>query len=40
LELVAEQRRADCIVIGRARHGRGVPRSLLNDAKRPVVVIP
>jgi nucleotide-binding universal stress UspA family protein len=42
LELVAEQRRADCIVIGRARHraSGSVPRRLLNDAKRPVVVIP
>ena len=37
LEAVAEDRRADCIVVGR---GGGVARSLVNDAHRPVVVIP
>jgi nucleotide-binding universal stress UspA family protein len=37
LEAVAEDRRADCIVVGR---GSGVARSLVNDARRPVVVIP
>ena len=37
LEAVAEQRRADCIVVGR---GGGVARSLVNDARRPVVVVP
>jgi nucleotide-binding universal stress UspA family protein len=37
LEAVAEDRRADCIVVGR---GSGVARSLVNDARRPVVVVP
>jgi nucleotide-binding universal stress UspA family protein len=37
LEAVAEDRRADCIVVGR---GGGVARSLVNDAHRPVVVVP
>ncbi|MGH3880700.1 MAG: universal stress protein [Actinophytocola sp.] len=37
LEIVAEDRRADCIVVGR---GGGVARSLVNDARRPVVVVP
>lgn len=37
LETVAEDRRADCIVVGR---GGGVARSLVNDARRPVVVVP
>lgn len=37
LEAVAEDRRADCIVVGR---GGGVTRSLVNDARRPVVVVP
>jgi nucleotide-binding universal stress UspA family protein len=37
LEAVAEDRRADCIVVGR---GGGVARSLVNDARRPVVVVP
>ena len=44
LESVAEQFRADCIVVGRSRHGGGllgsVPRTLINDAARPVVVVP
>jgi nucleotide-binding universal stress UspA family protein len=37
LETIAEDRRADCIVVGR---GGGVARSLINDARRPVVVVP
>lgn len=37
LEAVAEDRRADCIVVGR---GGGVTRSLVNDARRPIVVVP
>lgn len=37
LEAVAEDRRADCIVVGR---GGGVAKSLINDARRPVVVVP
>ncbi len=37
LEAVAADRRADCIVVGR---GGGVARSLVNDARRPVVVVP
>lgn len=37
IEAVAEDRRADCIVVGR---GGGVARSLVNDARRPVVVVP
>ena len=37
LEAVAEDRRADCIVVGR---GGGVARSLVNEARRPVVVVP
>ncbi|MGH3762539.1 universal stress protein [Actinophytocola sp.] len=37
LEAVAEARRADCIVVGR---GGGVARALVNDARRPVVVVP
>jgi nucleotide-binding universal stress UspA family protein len=44
LEAVAEERRADCIVIGRSRHGGGlvgsVPKMLVKDAKRPIVVVP
>lgn len=44
LEAIAEQRRADCIVVGRARHRGGllgsVPKSLLARATRPVVVVP
>ena len=44
LESVAEQFRADCIVVGRSRHGGGlvgsVPKMLVKDAKRPVVVVP
>ncbi|MCE7005953.1 universal stress protein [Kibdelosporangium philippinense] len=44
LEAIAEERRADCIVVGRSRHGGGlvgsVPKMLVKDAKRPVVVVP
>ncbi|HEX4724495.1 MAG TPA: universal stress protein [Pseudonocardiaceae bacterium] len=44
LEAVAEQRRADCIVVGRSRHRGGllgsVPKSLLAHASRPIVVVP
>lgn len=37
LETIAEDRRADCIVVGR---GGGVAKSLIHDARRPVVVVP
>jgi nucleotide-binding universal stress UspA family protein len=37
LEAVAEDKRADCIVVG---CGSGVARALVNDARRPVVVVP
>jgi nucleotide-binding universal stress UspA family protein len=37
LEKVAEELRADCIVVGR---GGGVAKFLINDARRPVVVVP
>ncbi|HEX2133119.1 MAG TPA: universal stress protein [Actinophytocola sp.] len=37
LEAVAEDRRADCIVVGR---GSGVPKTLVAGARRPVVVVP
>jgi nucleotide-binding universal stress UspA family protein len=37
LETIAEDRRADCIVVGR---GNDVPRMLVNEARRPVVVVP
>lgn len=37
LETVAEDRRADCIVVGR---GGDVPRVLVSEARRPVVVVP
>jgi nucleotide-binding universal stress UspA family protein len=44
LEAIAEQVRADCIVIGRSHDGTGplgsVARALINLATRPVVVIP
>jgi nucleotide-binding universal stress UspA family protein len=44
LESIAEERRADCIVVGRSRHRGGllgtVPKSLLAHASRPVVVVP
>jgi nucleotide-binding universal stress UspA family protein len=44
LEAIAEQRRADCIVVGRSRHRGGllgsVPKSLLAHATRPVVIVP
>ena len=43
LESIAEEYRADCIVVGRSRR-RGilgsVPRSLLAHASRPVIVVP
>ncbi|WP_051385633.1 universal stress protein [Actinokineospora inagensis] len=39
LEAAAEQAGADCIVVGRSRHGK-VPRALITDAARPVVVVP
>jgi nucleotide-binding universal stress UspA family protein len=43
LEAVAEERRADCIVVGRSRR-RGilgsVPKSLLAHASRPIIVVP
>ncbi|OLF05027.1 hypothetical protein BLA60_37980 [Actinophytocola xinjiangensis] len=37
LETVAEDRRADCIVVGR---GADVPKVLVSEARRPVVVVP
>jgi nucleotide-binding universal stress UspA family protein len=37
LETIAEDRRADCIVVGR---GGDVPRTLVSEARRPVVVVP
>jgi nucleotide-binding universal stress UspA family protein len=43
LETVAEERRADCIVVGRSHDGGAlgsVAKSLINLAHRPVVVIP
>lgn len=44
LEAVANERRADCIVVGRSRHRGGllgsVPKSLLAHASRPVVIVP
>jgi nucleotide-binding universal stress UspA family protein len=44
LEAIAEERRADCIVVGRSRRRGGllgtVPKSLLAHSKRPVVVVP
>jgi nucleotide-binding universal stress UspA family protein len=44
LEAVAEERRADCIVVGRSRRSGGllgsVPKTLLSKSKRPVIVIP
>jgi nucleotide-binding universal stress UspA family protein len=38
LEKVAEELHADCIVVGRG--GGGVGKFLINDARRPVVVVP
>ena len=38
LEKVAEEVHADCVVIGRG--GGGVAKYLINDARRPVVVVP
>lgn len=44
LEAIAEERRADCIVVGRSRRRGGllgtVPKSLIAHATRPVVVVP
>jgi nucleotide-binding universal stress UspA family protein len=44
LESVAEQLRADCVVVGRSHDGGGalgsVARTLINLATRPVVVVP
>ncbi len=43
LEAIAEQQRADSIVVGRSRHGGllgSVPKSLLAKATRPIVVVP
>jgi nucleotide-binding universal stress UspA family protein len=44
LEAIAEERRADCIVVGKSRKRGGllgtVPKSLLAHATRPVVVVP
>jgi nucleotide-binding universal stress UspA family protein len=44
LEQIAEELRADCIVVGRSRHGGGllgsVPKTLVTRAARPVVVVP
>jgi nucleotide-binding universal stress UspA family protein len=44
LEAIAEELRADCIVIGRSHDGTGalgsVARTLINLATRPVVVVP
>jgi nucleotide-binding universal stress UspA family protein len=44
LEEIAGERRADCIVIGRARHRGGllgsVPKALVTKSERPVVVVP
>jgi nucleotide-binding universal stress UspA family protein len=44
LEAIAEERRADCIVVGRSRRRGGllgtVPKSLLTRSRRPVVVVP
>ncbi len=44
LEAIAEERRADCIVVGRSRRRGGllgsVPKSLLTRATRPIVVVP
>jgi nucleotide-binding universal stress UspA family protein len=38
LEKVAEEVHADCVVVGRG--GGGVAKYLINDARRPVVVVP
>ena len=44
LEQIAEELRADCIVVGRSRHGGhllgSVPKTLVTRAQRPVVVVP
>jgi nucleotide-binding universal stress UspA family protein len=44
LEAVAEERRADCIVVGRSRRRGGllgsVPKTLLSKSDRPIIVIP
>lgn len=44
LEAIAEERKADCIVVGRSRRSGpllgSVSKSLLSRSKRPVVVVP
>ncbi|HJP78373.1 MAG TPA: universal stress protein [Pseudonocardiaceae bacterium] len=44
LEAIAEEQKADCIVVGRSRHRGGllgsVPRGLLAKAARAVIVVP
>lgn len=44
LEEIAKERRADCIIVGRARHRGGllgsVPKALVTKSDRPVVVVP
>ena len=44
LEAIAAEFEADCVVVGRSRSGGGklgsVPKTLIADAKRPVVVVP
>jgi nucleotide-binding universal stress UspA family protein len=44
LEAIAEEQKADCIVVGRSRHRGGllgsVPRGLLGKAARAVIVVP
>lgn len=44
LESVAEQSRADCIVVGRSKEIGGslgtVPKALAGQARRPVIVVP
>lgn len=44
LEAIAAEFEADCVVVGRSRAGGGklgsVPKTLIADAKRPVVVVP
>lgn len=43
LERVAEEARADCVVVGRSQKPYGiggVPKALLQNANRPVVVVP
>jgi nucleotide-binding universal stress UspA family protein len=44
LEKIAEERHADCVVVGKSRRRGGllgtVPKNLLSRARRPVVVVP